>query len=454
MNELAFWVCMPAGVVALAWVVARARGPQGLPFLVYSGFYVLSTVVGATIVRLDPSLTEALLIGRGYDIRGIPAVDGWLYWGLLYLPLVVAAAALTWARPNPTKTEVTAAKASAAPAAATSLASFLIVLIGLVGYCLVEMITRGYSPMPSSLAEVAGSYLRTIVRRYDMMADLGPAYFGVVYMGLPTLTYVGLYAAARTRRLGWIIAAAVTATATMWLSVVSAQKSILIVFLIFLGLGTFLLGLVRFRVLVILSGALFVLVYLMQAFVLGAFGATQTFLLVLFRLGPSFPYYLGLFPRIYPYYGVDWQGTLFGHQFTGSAPDYNVLVASALEPTAPLQGAAPAGAIPSAYAEGGVAYALVMALIVMLILGAISRFGRHASRSAYRFAFYLQLLTASYYLTQVPLAATIWHGYGIRWGIQTLLFLWLLDYGLFRLPAPAHLRLGSRVSAQTGTSNG
>jgi hypothetical protein len=240
----------------------------------------------------------------------------------------------------------------------------------------------------------------------------------------------------------------------MWLSVISAQKSILLVFLIFLGLGTFLLRLVRFHALVILAGVLFVLVYVMQVFVLGAFGATQTLFLVLFRLGPSFPYYLGLFPRIYPYYGVDWQGTLLGHHFTGSGPDYNVLVASALEPTAPLQGAAPAGAIPSAYAEGGVAYAVVMGLIVMLILGGVSRFGRHALRSPYRFAFYLQLLTASYYLTQVPLAATIWHGYGIRWGAQTLLFLWLLDYGLFRLPAPARLRLGDHVSPQSGTSDG
>lgn len=427
MNLLAFAVCTIAGTLAFGWILARARGREGMPFLVFAGFYVLTTVIGTSLLRFDPRLVELLLLGRGIDLRGMPVVEPWLYWGLLHLPLVLAAIALPRRRiaPDPL---------AAPPGEVPSVVGYLVVLTLLTGFCVATLVSEGYSPSPAALLDVSGSYRNAIIQRAEMMAVLGAGFFGVVYMGLPALSYVGLFAAVRTRRPLWVALTAVTAGMTAWLSVVSVQKSIVLVYFVFFGLGVNLLGVVRPRFLIGLGGALFTLLTLMQVLVLGAFGAGQSIVHLLLRLGPAYPYYLGLFPGTYPFYGVDWQGTLFGREFTGSAPDYNLLVSSALYHAGPVPGASPIGAVASAYAEAGVPYAVVMAVIVVLLLRWMGRWGRGALAGPYRFALYLQLLTAAYYFTQVPLGASIWSSYGLKWGLLTLAGLWLLDYGLFRAP--------------------
>ena len=432
MNLLAFGTCTAAGSLAFGWVWARARGREGLPFLVFTGFYVLTTVIGASLLQFDPRLVELLLLGRGIDLRGMPPVAPWLYWGVLHLPLVLAALALP---------RGAAAPDGAGPSGSgPSLAAYLVALTGLTGFCVVSLASQGYRVSPGALLDLPGGYRDAIIQRAEMMSALGAGFFGVVYMGLPALSYLGLFAAARTRRPAWVVLTALTVAVTAWLSVVSVQKSIVLVYLVFLGLGAFLLGLVRWRFLLGLGGGLFALLTLMQVLVLGAFGAGQSVVHLLLRLGPAYPYYLGLFPGTYPYYGVDWQGTLFGREFTGSAPDYNLLVSGALYRAGPVQGASPIGAVASAYAEAGPWYAVVMAIVVVLLLRAAGRFGRGATGSPFRFAAYLQALTAAYYLTQVPLGATIWSSYGLKWGLLTLGIVWLLDYGLFRAPRPSPVR--------------
>jgi hypothetical protein len=438
-ESIPLLVCGSLGLLALLWVLLRARGSEGMPFLVYTGFYLLTTVIGATLFRYDPRLVQVLLTGRGIDLRGVPEVDPWLYWGLLFLPFVLAAVALRYVRGG----RQGPPDFLPPPAPAPSMAGYLVVLFGLLGFCVVTMLSEGYTPLPSSLADVAGNYFRAIVQRIEMMEALGSAFFGVVYMGLPTLAYVGLHTTVRTRRPGWAMLTGVTVAATAWFSVVSVQRSIVLVFLIFFGIGTLLLGVIRGRLLVAFGGVLFALLTLMQVFIAGAFGAAQSLAQLVLRIGPAYPYYLGLFPNVYPFYGPDWQGTLFGREFTGRAPDYNLVVNDAIYADHRFQGASPIGAIPSAYAEGGLPYALLMGVVVAVTLVAISRFGRRAMGGAFRFAFYLQLLTMSYYLTQVPLGATIWQSYGIKWGILVLVLLWALDYGLFQ---------PGEVSGQPGAS--
>ncbi len=450
MNSVAFWVCVPVGLAAFGWVVVRARGPEGMPFLVHTGFYLLSTVAGASLIQTAPRMVETLLLGRGLNLRDIPQVEPWLFWGLLYLPLVLAATGLSASGLDRGSGAVEVASPPAAP---PSMIGYAVALTGLVVYCAVEMLSHGYSLSSSSLIAVAGRYTSAIALRYDMMASLPSGFFGVVYIGLPALAYVGLYAAVRTGRPGWMVLTALTVVATMWLSLVSAQKAIILVFLTFFGIGMFLLRAVRARFMVIFGGGLLVLLNLMQVFLQGPFGALQSLALVLFRIGPAYPYYIGLFPGNHPFYGVDWQGTLFGREFTGSAPDYNLVVSNALEFSTPVQGLSPIGAVPSAYAEGGVAYALLMGVIVALILVGAGRFGRKALGGPYRFAFYVLLLTVAYYLTQVPLAATIWQSYGIKWGALTLVMLWLLDYGLFRPPPRVAPAMADGSTPQSGASN-
>ena len=61
MNLLAFGTCTAAGSLAFGWVWARARGREGLPFLVFTGFYVLTTVIGASLLQFDPRLVALFL---------------------------------------------------------------------------------------------------------------------------------------------------------------------------------------------------------------------------------------------------------------------------------------------------------------------------------------------------------------------------------------------------------
>ncbi len=443
MNSTAFFLCTVVGLLSFGWVLARARGPEGMPFLVYTGFYFLTTVIGATLIQFDPRLVEVLVFGRGVSLTAMPSVDPWLYWGLLHFPFLIVAAAgfslhqlgrplgRTWVPPTRTP----------------AVGAYVVALVALLSFCTAQMVSKGYSPLPATLFDVTTSYRSAIVQRAEMMAALSPAFYGVIYMGLPTLAYVGLYCAARTRRRSWILLTAAAAVATAWLSVVTVQKAIILVFLVFFGIGVYLLGLIRTRLLVALGAGLFVLLTSMQVAVVGAFGAFQSLVHLVLRVGPAYPYYLGLFPDIHPFYGVDWQGTLFGRALTRPSPDYNLIVSNALYASSPVQGASPIGAVASAYAEGGVGYALAMGGMLGVILVGVSRFGRRALTGPLRFALFLQLLTVAYYLSQVPLQATIWQSYGVKWGLLTLAVLWALDYGVFRFAAAPPPRKSSISSA-------
>ena len=156
MNLLAFGTCTAAGSLAFGWVWARARGREGLPFLVFTGFYVLTTVIGASLLQFDPRLVELLLLGRGIDLRGMPPVAPWLYWGVLHLPLVLAALALP---------RGAAAPDGAGPSGSgPSLAAYLVALTGLTAFCVVSLASQGYSVAPGALLATASHCNRQAAR--------------------------------------------------------------------------------------------------------------------------------------------------------------------------------------------------------------------------------------------------------------------------------------------------
>src|SRR5262249_42755350 len=132
--------------------------------------------------------------------------------------------------------------------------------------CLADMLSIGYSPLLSTLAGLSGGYAGLLSLRYDLMSRLTRASFGIVYIGLPTLGYVGFYSAIRTKRPSWALLATLAGIATAWLSVAIAQKSIILVFLIVLAIGAYLLGVVRLWSLGIVAGGLLGVLTLMQAF--------------------------------------------------------------------------------------------------------------------------------------------------------------------------------------------
>lgn len=438
---------MVAAILSWRWGLWHRLSVTTVPAAVFLVAYLVTSVIGATVIRLWPSFAGLVMMSRGIDPRRAPHPEAWLYWTILYLPLVVipvvvrlsgSARSSLSEHPSPPAPGIALGKRLPRPGV------FAVIFAALASYCVVTMVANGFSPWISNAGDLAGDYGRVIAQRTAMMATLGPRFYGFLYGGMPALSFIALYMALVTRRRIWW-ALTIGAGATIaWLSVATLQKSIILVYLVVLGIGGQLAGRVRARALVWWGAGLLLLFTGLQWFFVGPWGVGQSAGQVVLRMAVGYPYYLGLFPDPFPFYGVDWQGVLLGTHLTIPTPDYNLLVSNLMWSGGAVQGAVPAPAVVSAYAEGGVVYSIVVCLVIAVVLALAGRLGRRGLEGPYRFAFFLALIQTAYYLTQVPLLGAFWQSYGLKWGVVGIgLFAaanWMVRGPTVRSVVPANSR--------------
>lgn len=406
-------------VAAMGWGLRGLRLVEKTPAFVFLGFYLLTSVVGASAVRLWPALDKVMLLSKGIDPSRVPHVGPLMYWGVLYLPLIVVplVVRLLASHSEPSAAHEMKPLVPASGALDLSPAIFLSLFGAIVLYSGVSIVQAGFSIWPGTLAASTGDYVRLIQQRGAIMAALSGTFFGMLYGVLPAMSFASLYMAARTRHVTWIGATLGAVSAISWLSIATLQKSIILEYLLLVGIGLLILGQIRFRTLTGWGLGLGVLLMAIQAIFSGAWTLAELIGEVTLRMALGYPYYLGLFPSPFSFYGIDWQGMLVGKHFTTPTPDYNLVVSNAMWPGLQFQGAVPASAVVSAYPEGGVAYVVIVCIAVGVALALAARVGKQAQTSPYVFAVFLALLGMAYYLTQVPLVAALWLSYGLKWGL-------------------------------------
>jgi hypothetical protein len=410
MNVLS--VMFVAGsVIAAVLAFCALRGSWRLALAIYLGAYILTTVVGSTII----SFTDGRpLIEMGLDTQVLQDSNSITYWFLLFMPLLFASAATyfsrrLWGRATQYIGALDASGTGASPMV------FSVVVLCLTFYCVCELAFNGL--LSSIFAWGMADYVAMISVRSSMFGSLSRVFFGIVYSAMPALSQYALYETVRTKRLSWKLSLGLTICLTCILYMTVVQKSVLLLYLLFLGIGLALLKVVKPRTFCLwLGGMLFLLTFLQTLFSVD-WGIESSMDLLVFRMASSFPYYVNIYPDMKPFVGIDFGLHLIG---LDSQSRDNLDTFSFMYPSVTwTEGAAAAPAHVKAYAQAGLAYSVVTVLIIGVAVSFVARLWQNI-RGPICFTFYLQSLVFLYYCTQTSLRESFVSCYGLIWTVFVL----------------------------------
>lgn len=404
-------------VSAVVLVFAYRLGSQALriPLTVYCGAYIITTLIGATIIGFPRGAAFWVAHNGGAEPSILYAASGARYWFLLYAPLIIPPLVACWLHPTrivPTRWRTIVQRAS------VDFAAFVFVFAAAAGYCAVRLAIGGY--LTTSILSVQGDYVSMIQLRAEMFEGLGRVFFGILDIGLPILSNVALYQALKLRSARWQIVFAATVATTCLLVLLTAQKAPLVLYLATLAIGFVVIRGLRSWVILATVVSCLLTINVLQLFVMPSWDIAESSYLVVFRMANSFPYYTKLYPEVLPYTGVDVGLDLLG---LVPKPTETANIFDYMYPGVDwVQGDAPAPAHVAAYAQGGMPIAVPTLIIIGIALALVAAAGEGV-RNATSYAAYVAGLLFLYYLTQVTLRGALITNYGIAWAAVTLLAL-------------------------------
>jgi hypothetical protein len=412
-------ICSLLGLACAVIILMRSPRALRIPLLVFNGFYVLTTAIGATILTL-PGITDfwALLI-PGMDARWLDPGENWGYWFLVWAPLLVTNLAAVVLFPRLRRPALVAARllsthVDVLPAAIVSGA--------MCTYCFLNLYYRGYLGVGLFSGDTVGLYRLNIEMRAQLFNELGAVHFAFIYMGIPALALVSFYNAVRERRFAWTALLLLLSAALCYLYAATLTKSNIMIFGLELVVAARVLNVIRLRgILVAVVAGSFVLMLLSTLL-----GGTNLFDVafngynLLFREASNVPFYVAIFPQQIPFVGLDLG--LGGFGFGPEVPT-NMVVSNIMFPQDTwVQGAAAVAAHVVAYAQGGYPWSFV----TMLLVGAWLAFSgqlRKCAHNAVVFSTFIGAVTTCYYMSQSDFIGAFNVAYGFKWWLISLLLL-------------------------------
>lgn len=404
----------------LAWIVVSCLDRAlRLPLGIYAGFYLLTTLIGATLIGLTQG--EALdSLAWGIELWGITDFNSPRYWGLLFAPLLIPPLTILIFRDSRVLDNAVH-KMVRITSSRVSIPSVLFVFLIMSGYCFVLLARAGYLGTISMWLTIRNDYVAMILLREKVIGSLGSVFFGLTYVALPTLSFIALHQAVVYRSWQWQATFGFTAIVTVVLNMELMQKSPVLLYLSFLSIGLLELKVIRLRSMILPASVMFACLTALQALMVERWALAHTFDLLLFRMAASYPFYVNLYPEAIPYSGIELGLHLIG---LGEPARDNLDVFRYMYPTVTfVDGAAPSPAHVRAYSQGGLLYAVVTLVLVGLCLRAITTLRKNAHRPL-TFAIYLESLVFLYYLTQTSMRESIISCYGIFWAVVAIGAVW------------------------------
>jgi hypothetical protein len=406
---LFFLAAITLSVLTITICRRLAMSEVELPLSVYLGSYVLTTTIGASLIGLTSGKNIWAVLNPTMDISLLRDTGSFTYWLLLYSPLIFVPVfvAILGTKPRTWKIfsklrEVSLMEVNIYAYAAT---------LGIIStYCFLQLYRSGYLQNITWSFHVAGDYEALILRRSEMMTTLGSAYYGLVYVSLPTLSHIALYQAVKKSTLAWRLMFLCCAVVNVYMCLSIVLKGPLLIYFFQIALGLVVLRVVRGWVLAISAVGGVLLLSAIQSLYLSDWTTLATVSLIIFRMADSFPFYVNLFPRYLSFTGWNYGLGLFG---LGIPIDDNLRVFDYMYPSVDwVQGASAAPAHVRAYALSGMLSAIAALFLIALFIVCIAAMKRNLG-SALQFGLYLQLLISLYYLTQGAIRSILVESYGV-----------------------------------------
>lgn len=399
-----------------AWQLLSVR--ERLPLFVFSGSYVITSAIGATIIGiLGIEYLEEIKFGLATE--SLHEIGSVKYWFLVYLPLIIPPMMVSFLGSSPK------AKVAARPLLAQDLcfpSTFVVVLAASVLFCIYCLKASGFSVSLSSWGNLASEFSDLMALRSEIRESAGFLFFRIVYVALPALSFAALYQAWKHRTATWMVLFGISALATAWLGLATIQKSLLLVYLGSLAIGLVVLKVAKVKHLVAVALIGCTLLTIMQQFFVGEWTFAQSVSHIVIRVGITFPYYASLYPDYLPYEGIDFGLWVAG---IGDQPTDNVDVFRCMYPDVNhVVGHVGAPAHLRMFAQCGMAGSIGSLVLIGCGISLIARMS-HRIAGPISFAIYVQALVTVYFVTQTGLVDMIFSSTGMPWCFLTLGPIWL-----------------------------
>lgn len=420
---MSFYILLALLAISFVSVLATRQAltkTERLPYDVYIGFYTLTSLLGAIIIGL-PSTQDIWILYSltgGLDIGAIDTNFEFKYWFLIFSPYFIPSVAIIYIKYICERMQLGSTRPSTIDAGRTAT---LLVLTAMVLFCVYELYSAGLLGKTLISAASGESYRENILSRQDVFDGVGRTFFGLAYSGFPAVAAYALYRYLEDRaKKSWLLISIASSASAVYFYLSSFQKSYTLLLLILLGLVLLERRLMSYRKALVAGGALFLLLTSMNFLLQGAttLEVVVTGSNLLFRMPSSFPFYVGLYPDVMPFVGMDVGLKKFG---IGPSAHPNIEVFNYMFPrTVYVQGAAPAAAHLTAYAEAGAAWSIVTLMVIGGVIGIVGKIGRYA-RSALVRTLFVCLCISIYYMTQSAFWLSFQGSYGFVWALLPLI---------------------------------
>lgn len=390
-----------------------------VPVGVFNGLYILTTAIGSTIIAIPIVRQYWVLLFPTIDQRWFTEGGSFVYWFLVWAPMVVTNLAVLISYPRLRLASVQFARlinkrVDIFPALCAGLL--------MVGYCLANLAYRGYLSVGTFSGKTMGMYRENIQLRTEMFKALGTLHFACLYMGIPAIAMVALYNASRRRSLAWLALFVLLSGCLLFLYATTLTKSNILIYGLEVTIGARVLGLIGWRGVTVAVLLGLITLSLLMYFLAGSgpLNLAVASLDVIFREASGVPFYAAIFPKQVPFTGIDLGLGEFG---LGSPVTANLIVANYMFPGATwVQGSASAAANISSYAQGG----YVWSFVTMAVAGAWVAFSgqmRRVTHGPIMFSAFIGSVVTCYYLTQADFVGAFNVSYGYKWWMASLILL-------------------------------
>ena len=398
------------------------NGPKSLAIAlgIYLGAYTMTSVIGALALGYSAYFGDTVLDYielTGLEIGRLSNLNHVVFAFVLLTPYVTVPL-VSWLSYKVTWRSLIPRLLRNADATIGLLPAFVFVFALIVAWCLWKLVATGLIDRALTIGNLWSDQETQLRARMHAFATLGPAYFNLVYMGLPALSFLALWAFLKHRSLLWGLTLFVCICATSFLVLITAQKAPLLVYLLFLGVCVVLWSKIKISAVIGACVLLVAMNFLGDVLLGGPFDVFLSIRDMIFRLGVALPFYVSIYPAMEPHTGIGLglEGMGIGSSKFARVP---MIVSDYMSQTS-IQGFAPAAAHVTAYAEAGLPYMFAIEVAIAIIVAVTAKMvkeGPHPIRSASAAA----LLVMLYYVTQVSLPLAVWGSYGIVWAILPLM---------------------------------
>jgi hypothetical protein len=391
------------------------------PIAIYSGMYCFTVLIGALMLGLN--ITDAWDIVKNYGANvNLFQHDkfDFNYWFVLFSPLFFPILiAIIFQSINHNKLKFSFS------IELNPLMQFAFLLtFSLLCLVVLDRLLVTYANIDFTKMKILSNYNKFIYVRKELIENLGTVIFGIIYRTLPTLSYIALFQACKKPGFSWKIIFLSTFGIVVILSILIAQKSPLLIYLLTLGIGIVIAKKWKIYKLTLFAAALIFLFVLYQTIILPHGNFLYSLKLLIFRMACGYPYYLSIYPKIIPFGQLD-----FGLDILGLTDKINMTSAVfqyMYPPNIWGWGDVPASAHVMAYARGGIPYSLLCLILIGFSLALISCIKDNDS-NAFSFATFLSTLTFLYYVTQTSLQDSLVSCYGIVFSFIGIILLLLIS---------------------------